>query len=80
MGAGHERFNGILKQELIYKELFYSLREARAALANWQFEYNHIRPHGSLGYKPPAPLVHIPKATVGNFKKSASKVAQKEGA
>ena len=36
-------------------EIFYSLREARIVIESWRRHYNTIRPHASLGYKPPAP-------------------------
>jgi len=31
------------------------LYEAKVLVERWRWEYNTIRPHGSLGYKPPAP-------------------------
>jgi putative transposase len=30
------------------------LREARVLIEGWRVEYNHFRPHSSLGYTPPA--------------------------
>lgn len=36
-------------------ETFYTLKEAKMVIANWLVEYTTIRPHGSLGYRPPAP-------------------------
>ena len=36
------------------------LREAKVLVERWRREYNHIRPHSSLGYRPPAPEVIIP--------------------
>ena len=36
-------------------EIFYTLREAKVLLERWRWHYNHVRPHSSLGYKPPAP-------------------------
>lgn len=49
-----ESFNGKLRDELLNAESFADLREARALGAAWQSEYNHRRPHGSLGYETPA--------------------------
>ena len=40
-------------------EIFYSLREAKIVIESWRRYYNTERPHGSLGYKPPAPEVFI---------------------
>ncbi|MFL9881396.1 integrase core domain-containing protein, partial [Herbaspirillum rhizosphaerae] len=41
-------------------EIFYSLKEAMILIERWRYHYNHIRPHSSLGFKPPAPLVTLP--------------------
>ena len=50
-----ESFNGKLKDELIDREIFYSLREAQVLVEQWRREYNTVRPHSALGYQPPAP-------------------------
>lgn len=57
----NERFNGSLRDELLNGEVFYSLAEATVLIENWRRHYNEIRPHSSLGYKPPAPTTIIPK-------------------
>ena len=49
-----ESFNGRLHDELLNETLFSSLAHARAVLAEWQLDYNTIRPHSSLGNLPPA--------------------------
>ena len=51
----NESFNGKLKDELINREIFYSLQEAQMLVEQWRREYNTIRPHSSLDYRPPAP-------------------------
>ena len=51
----NESFNGKLKDELIHGEIFYSLREVQVLVEQWRREYNTVRPHSSLGYRPPAP-------------------------
>jgi putative transposase len=51
----NESFNGKLRDELLNGEIFYTLKEAQVMVARWRREYNTIRPHSSLGYKPPAP-------------------------
>ncbi len=52
---GHaESFNGRLRDELLNAEVFADVREARALSAAWRHEYNHHRPHSSLGYMTPA--------------------------
>ena len=50
-----ESFNGRLRDELLNGEIFYTLHEAKILIENWRREYNEVRPHGSLGYRPPAP-------------------------
>lgn len=55
-----ESFNARLRDELLNGEIFYSLAEARTVVESWRRFYNTQRPHGSLGYKPPAPEVFIP--------------------
>jgi len=50
-----ESFNGKLRDELLNREVFYTLTEAKILIEQWRKEYNQIRPHSSLGYRPPAP-------------------------
>jgi len=47
-------FNGRLRAELLNSEIFADLREAKELAAHWRHEYNHKRPHSSLGYTSPA--------------------------
>ena len=46
--------------QLLDGEIFYSLNEARIVIESWRRHYNAVRPHASLGYKPPAPEVFVP--------------------
>jgi transposase InsO family protein len=57
----NESFNGRLRDELLNGEIFYTLAEAKALIENWRQHYNAIRPHSSLGYRPPAPAAILPK-------------------
>ena len=50
-----ESFNGKLRDELLNREIFYTLTEAKILVRRWRREYNGLRPHSSLGYRPPAP-------------------------
>jgi transposase InsO family protein len=50
-----ESFNGKLRDELLDREIFYTLQEAKVLIEQWRQHYNRIRPHSSLGYWPPAP-------------------------
>ncbi|MCK5485736.1 MAG: IS3 family transposase [Desulfobacterales bacterium] len=54
-----ESFNGRMRDELLNLEIFYTMKEAKHLIEMWRWEYNHIRPHSSLGYKPPAPSAWI---------------------
>lgn len=50
-----ESFNGKLRDELLNLEIFTTLAEARVLITDWRRQYNQVRPHSSLGYRPPAP-------------------------
>ncbi len=49
-----ESFNGKLRDELLNRELFLSLAEARCVVDEWRLDYNHHRPHSSLAWQTPA--------------------------
>ncbi len=51
----NESFNGTLRNELLKREIFYSLQEAKVLIEQWRREYNTVRPHSSLAYRPPSP-------------------------
>jgi len=50
-----ESFNGKLRDELLDREIFTTLEEAKALINQWRREYNQVRPHSALRYQPPAP-------------------------
>ena len=50
-----ESFNGRLRDELLDREVFDTLLEAKVLIERWRVGYNTVRPHSSLGYRPPAP-------------------------
>jgi hypothetical protein len=52
--------NARLRDELLDGEIFYTLKEAKIVIESWRRHYNAVRPHASLGYKPPAPEVFVP--------------------
>src|SRR3954462_5192329 len=58
-----ESFNARLRDELLDGEIFSSLREAQIIIESWRRHYNSVRPHASLGYRPPAPEVFVPAFT-----------------
>lgn len=57
-----ESFHGRLRDELLNAEDFADLREAKALAALWQNDYNHRRPHSSLGYRTPAAFAAASRA------------------
>ena len=50
----NESFNGRLRDELLDRELFTSMTEAKVVTEDYRMQYNHRRPHSSLGYQTPA--------------------------
>lgn len=54
-----ESFNGKMRDELLAREIFYSLKEAQILIEMWRRQYNTIRPHSALGYRPPAPAAFV---------------------
>jgi transposase InsO family protein len=44
---------------LLNGEIFYTLKEAQVLIERWQVEYNTVRPHSSLNYRPPAPEARL---------------------
>jgi len=50
-----ESFNGKMRDELLARETFTTLHEARVLIEQWRREYNQVRPHSARGYRPPAP-------------------------
>jgi hypothetical protein len=63
-----ESFNGKLRDELLDREIFYTLQEVQVLTEQYRQTYNRIRPHSSLGYRPPAPEAAVvnPQPTNGN--------------
>ena len=55
-----ESFNGKQRDELLNREVFCTLTEAKVLIEQWRKEYNQVRPHSSLGYRSPAPEAIIP--------------------
>ena len=58
-----ESFNSKLRDELLAGEQFSTLHEAKVLIEHWRRHYNAIRPHSSLGYRPPAPETILPPAS-----------------
>jgi transposase InsO family protein len=63
-----ESFNSKLRDEFLNGEIFYSMKELRVLAERWRVHYNTVRPHSSLGYKPPAPAAWLTEASQGHGK------------
>ena len=61
-----ESFNGKLRDELLNVEIFDTLWEAKVLVERWRREYNQIRPHSALAYRPPAPEAKPPRSQALN--------------
>ena len=59
-----ESFNGKLIDELLDREMLYTLPEVQVLTEQYRQTYNRSRPHGSLGYRPPAPEAILPPEPV----------------
>ena len=62
-----ESFNGKLRDELINREVFTTLLEAKILIERWRQEYNQVRPHSALGYRPPVPEAIQPVLTTATL-------------
>jgi putative transposase len=49
-----ESFNSRFRDECLSQHWFASLSHMRSVIDNWREDYNHSRPHSTLGYVPPA--------------------------
>ena len=61
-GSPRESVNARIRDELLNGEIFYMIAEARVIMESWCRFHNTLRPHGSPGYRPPAPEVFIPQS------------------
>ena len=55
-----ESFNARFRDELLDGEVFYSLAEAKIVIEGWRQDFNAVRPHSALGWRPPAPESVVP--------------------
>jgi transposase InsO family protein len=63
-----ESFNSKLRDEFLNGEIFYSLKEVQVLAERWRVHYNTVRPHSSLGYRPPAPAAQQDETNTGHGK------------
>jgi hypothetical protein len=60
-----ESFNGKFRDERLNENWFLGLSDARGKIAAWKWDYNHVRPHGALGYLTPIEFVQAWTAGCG---------------
>jgi len=72
----NESFNGKLRDELLNGEIFYTLQEAKVLIERWRQHYNTIKPHSSLGYRPPAPVTILPTMVRSNYPETVRALSQ----
>ena len=60
-----------LRDELLDREIFYTLTEAQILIERWRRQYNTVRPRSALGYRPPAPEAIMP-AALGSVEMSSA--------
>jgi len=58
-----ESFVGKMRDELLNREIFTTLEEAKVLIGQWKREYNQIRPNSSKNYRPPAPEAILTNTT-----------------
>jgi putative transposase len=56
----NESFNGKLRDEVLNREVYFTLKEAKIVIENWRQEYNTIRPTAASTIGPPAPEAVLP--------------------
>ena len=60
-----ESFNGKLRDDLLDREIFYTLTEAPILIDRWRRPYNTVQPHSASGYRLPAPEAISPAPLSG---------------
>jgi Integrase core domain len=64
--ARRRGFTPRLRDECLNGEIFYSLKEAQIVIEQWRQQYNTVRSHAALGYRPPAPGAYSPVLNPGS--------------
>ena len=60
-----ESFNGRFRDECLNVHWFSTIVDARGVIADWQRDYNAVRPHSALGNQPPAVFAQLLRSTAG---------------
>lgn len=74
----NESFNGRLRDELLNGELFTSLKEAKVVTEDYRLDYNHRRPHSSLGYRTPAEFAASRRAGCATLRRGFAPPARRD--
>ena len=74
-----ESFNGKLRDELLTREAFGNVLEAKVLIKRWLQHYKTIRPHSALGYRPPAPEAQQPCAFSSATPRQPHRAGLREG-
>jgi transposase InsO family protein len=75
-----ESFNGKLRDELLNREIFTTLEEAKVLIEQWRREYNQVRPHSARDNHPSALEAILIMATIYEMEKLSGAVVQLSGA
>ena len=67
-----ESFNGKFRDEGLKEHWFQTLHQARAAIAEWQHDYNEVRPHGTIGRIPPARFAELLRRHAGQATRTST--------
>ncbi len=70
--AYSESFNSRFRDELLDREVFATLTEAKVLVADYRRYYNAERPHSSLGYQTPAAFVVAQNQTINSVSQTGS--------
>lgn len=62
-----ESLNGKRREEVMSREFFRTLLEAKTLIGDWRGEYDEVRPRGSLQYRPPTPKAMQPALTLATL-------------
>jgi putative transposase len=65
--------------ECLNTHWFLTLSDAREKLESWRVDYNEVRPHGAIGNKPPAALLHCIGVTSPPMSKEPEKSNLRRG-
>lgn len=66
----NESFNGRFRDECLNGHLFVSLPSARRIIEAWRWDYNYVRPHGSLAGKTPMEVMESSSTTFSSKRSS----------